>query len=504
MSNEFNFYISKTIELKNFEKLYCLHGNWSSIVHIAHFTQTNSSLLTERLHYIIKQLLRKHSKLRSRIRIIRSLSTNIFHPETNQPYVDEQHLLDLFEYDEDLFSRIDILQNFYSFYQGNENWMKVAEDLANKNPYNEYLTCIFPLFHLNFILNDNDNIHLILLTNHSISDGQSGYIILHDYLTLATQNQCFEWEINRDFKPNLLDLMERPYRFIYPLLSKLFRIIYNYQMKYFQSNLPVQSILINPNDHRYPYLQPKRTHFLFTSCSKEHYERFRQICHEHNLTLHGPLFACLALAIHHSFFPQTDNILKTVEIAIDYNMRSRLSSHQSLKETVGYYVAANAIDLSDISLSTKFWLFADDCSKQTRQKLFNDELRLNTFTFADVIDDKKNFFYSIGKSSEGVLSEMNYSNLGKYTYDINQYKNIHLDSIHLVNNESIYHTSSIIYLTCVQQIDLSLAHRFANLKQAEEFFYLYKYLIELSIEFHRNITLQDILDLLKTKMESTY
>jgi hypothetical protein len=188
-----------------------------------------------------------------------------------------------------------------------------------------------------------------------------------------------------------------------------------------------------------------------------------------------------------------------VEIAIDYNLRHRLSSNQSLSETVGYYVAANLIDLSDISLSNQFWSFADYCSRQTRRKLSNNELQLNTFGFADVIDDKKNFFYSIGKSPDGVIAEMNYSNLGKYTYDTNQYKNIHLDGVHLVNSDSIYHTSSIIYLTCVQQIDLSLAHRFADPQKAEEFLYLYKHLIELSIEFHRDITLQDILDSLKTK-----
>jgi hypothetical protein len=78
MSNEFNFYISKTIELKGLEKLSSLHGNWSSVIHIAHFSQTNSSILTERIHYILKQLLKKHPRLRSRIRVLRSLSNNIF------------------------------------------------------------------------------------------------------------------------------------------------------------------------------------------------------------------------------------------------------------------------------------------------------------------------------------------------------------------------------------------------------------------------------------------
>jgi hypothetical protein len=127
-------------------------------------------------------------------------------------------------------------------------------------------------------------------------------------------------------------------------------------------------------------------------------------------------------------------------------MRDRLSSTISLKETVGYYVGVNSIDLSAISLTTEFWSLADYCYKQTHKKLTNGEVILSTCCFGDIIDDKTNYFHSIGKSPDGILSEMNYSNLGKYPYDINQYKNVNLDGIHLINNSSIYHSSSIIYL----------------------------------------------------------
>jgi len=227
------------------------------------------------------------------------------------------------------------------------------------------------------------------------------------------------------------------------------------------------------------------------------------VCHEQNLTLHGPLFACLILAIQYTFFPLVDqssfesDTLINFDIEINYNMRNRLSSNIPLKETVGYYVGVNSIDLSSISLTTEFWSLADYCYKETHKKLSNGEIKLSTHVFSDLINDKKNFFHLIGKSSNGILSEMNYSNLGKYSYDIKQYKNINLDGIHLANNNSIYHTSSIIYLTCVKQIDLSLAHHFENFEKAEEFLNLYKYLIELSINFHENQTLKDIFNLLK-------
>ncbi|CAF1173519.1 unnamed protein product [Adineta steineri] len=495
MANELNFYVLKTIELQGVEKLYCLHGNWSSIIHIAHFSQTNLSILKERIHYIIKQLLKKHPRLRSRIRVIRS-----FDSQTNN----EKHLLDLFDYDEELFSRTDILQNFYSFYSGQENWMKIAENLSNENPYNKELTYIFPLFHFKLIFNENspENSHLILLTNHSISDGQSGYIILHDYLTLATQNECVEWEINRNLSPNLIDLTEKPYTFLYPILSKLCNIVYSCQMKYLDNKLPTKSILINsnqPNDKRYPYIQPMRTHFLFTSCSNDHYEHLRSICHKQNLTLHGPLFACLILTIQYLFFPKFKrDILMNFDISIDYNMRNRLLlNNYSLKEIVGFYIGVNSIDLSDISVNMNFWSLANYCSKETNKKLSDGEVSFNTHIFSNIInDDKNDFFHLMGKSSDGCLSEMNYSNLGKYPYDITQYKNVNLDGIHLINNSSIYYSSTIIYLTCVKQIDISLAHRFEHHDKAREFLYLYKNLIELSIDFHMNTTIQDIFDLL--------
>jgi len=265
-------------------------------------------------------------------------------------------------------------------------------------------------------------------------------------------------------------------------------------MKYFQSTYPIKTILINPNDNRYIHIKPMYTHLLFTSCSKEHYQYFKQICQQYNVTLHGPLFACLILAIQHTFFPlktlENDH-LTNLEIEINYNMRKRLSTDISLEETVGYYIGVNSIDLSSIPLTTKFWSLADYCSKQTHKKLLDGEVILNTCSFADIIDDEKNFL-----NSNGILSEMNYSNLGKYPYDINQYKNVNLDGIHLINSNSIYHSSTIIYITTVKQIDLSLAHHFENLNQAKDFLNLYKYLIELSINIHKDMTLKDIFNLL--------
>lgn len=321
----------------------------------------------------------------------------------------------------------------------------------------------------------------------------SGYIILHDYFTLASQDSLIEWEIQREIPPSLLDRMSKPYGFLYSWMSKVASLIYAYQMKSFRRQLPTTS------DNRDPHLQPTRTRFLFVSCSEEHYRRLRDVCQTHQSTLHGPLFACLILAVQYSFFRRSlSSSMKFTPIHIDinYNMRTRLSSDTSLQDTVGYYVAVNSIDFSRIPLSESFWSFAFYCYDQTRKNCCDREMLFNTHHFADIIADQSTFVPSIVQGSKGNLSELTYSNLGKYPYDHRNYSNIHLDGIHLANSSAIYHSSLVVYLTCVQRLDVSLAHRLNDDEPARAFLSLYKHLIERCCDFSSDLTLEEIFDLL--------
>ena len=488
------FSVLKTTELRGAEKLYSLHGNWSWIVHIAHLSQTDPIQLTDRLDSILQQLLKRHVRLRSRLRIVRMSTDAVDQSEPVRSCGEEQVLLDLVEYDDDVFARQDILRRFYSIYQGDEPWTKLAEDLADRNPHNDTSNSLFPLFHLKFVMTSSDpkNFHLILLTHHSVSDGMSGFIILHDYLTLASQDALMQCNVRRDIPPDLLDRMSKPYGFLYPWMSKVASLIYIYQMKSHQRQIPIAS-----DDQRHPSMQPIRTRFLFTSCSEEHYQRLHRLCQTRKITLHGPLFACLILAIQQSFFRSSltsSKKLTQIHIDINYNMRTRLLSDTSLRDTVGYYVAVNSIDFSRIPLSESFWSLARYCYEQTQKVASDRDMLFNTHHFADIIADQTTFVPSIVQASKGNLSEMTYSNLGKYPYDHRTYSNIHLDGIHLASSSAIYHSSFVVYVTCVEHLDVSLAHRLSDDEPARAFLSLYKRLIERCCDFSSDLTLADIFD----------
>ena len=496
MCESLNLSIGQTIELHGLEKLFSLHGNWSTIVHVAHFSRTDAGRLTQPIHHIIKQLLKRHARLRSRLRILRAPSTRVFHPDTQQAYVHERTLLDIFDYDEELFSRENVLKSFYALsHNETDHWTTMAEDLANQNPYNEKLTCVFPLFHFTFVFNekvDRENFHLILRTNHSVSDGHSGYVLLHDYLTLATQDSSTDWKINREPPLKLLQSTRKPYGFFYSALSKLVSFVYACQMKHVARRLPVASIQCD-SDTRYPVIQPMRTRFAFASCAADRYQRFRDACHEHRLTLHGPLLACLVLAVQHSFFPLSTDCLESLDIEINYNMRTRVVDGASVDDAIGFYVGVSSLDFSRIPLLTQFWSLANDCWRKTHAKLANGEVLLSMHSFSDIIDDDEHYFQSIGQAAHGMLSELNYSNLGRYPYDTSRYGDVHLDGIHLASSASVYHSSLIVYLTCVKQIELSLAHRLEDRSKAEDFLADYKYLIESCGDFPADVTLHDAL-----------
>ncbi|CAF4925904.1 unnamed protein product [Rotaria sp. Silwood1] len=50
------------------EKIFCAHGGWVTIAHVAHLTG-DSSILTQNISQVLQYLLKRHPRMRSRIRI---------------------------------------------------------------------------------------------------------------------------------------------------------------------------------------------------------------------------------------------------------------------------------------------------------------------------------------------------------------------------------------------------------------------------------------------------
>ncbi|CAF4430520.1 unnamed protein product, partial [Didymodactylos carnosus] len=305
--------------------------------------------------HIIHQLLKRHTRFRSRLRIHRENSHHIRDPVTKVPYVVEQNFIDTFEYDNDLYSNPDVLKLFYKIHHADtENeWKQLTEDGCNRNPYNDDLTIIFPLFHFLFVLNKDqtDEFHMILFSNHSASDGQSGFIIINDYLTIASsQSYLKEDSVNHEFLPSVTSMVPRPFGIFFSTISRLIRLIYGQQVKHYHPKIPIHPTFAQENvdDERFPFFQPIKTNFLFHSSTKEYYQRLKDACHARKITLHGPLFACLILTVNQCFLLKSQKKLtqhqklKKFDIELDYNLRERLPQSKLTKQSIGYYIGVSS------------------------------------------------------------------------------------------------------------------------------------------------------------------
>ena len=82
---------------------------------------------------------------------------------------------------------------------------------------------------------------------------------------------------------------------------------------------------------------------------------------------------------------------------------------------------------------------------------------------------------------DGRMAQFDFSNIGKYPYscDYNQGQ-LRLHGIHVINNGSVYHSTTTLYITCVGQdrLEFSMAHEMESDEQAKRFLDYYIRLIE--------------------------
>jgi hypothetical protein len=101
--------------------------------------------------------------------------------------------------------------------------------------------------------------------------------------------------------------------------------------------------------------------------------------------------------------------------------------------------------------------------------------------FCDMMRDVHLFDQITRLFPEGRMSEFDFSNIGKYPYscDYNQGQ-IRLHGIHVVNNGSVYHSTTTLYITCVDndRLEFSMAHEMESDEKAKLFLDYYIHLIE--------------------------
>lgn len=480
--------ILSTLELSGLEKFFCTHGSWIKICHAAHLSGDQKAIITNGSD-AIRQLLKRHPRMRSRLRI--------------DGY---RHLLEILDYNEEYFKP----ELFYSVVKTNDDqsWEKIADEECHKNPYTDNGKTVFPLFHFMLIIVDdnqssNDNLfHLLLFSNHCASDGRSGLIIINDFLTLVTSSDLRHQEetVNKQIIPCMSQIVPRPYGPLYQLVLALAKYVHRREARKLNNpQIPVKTVIIEGESTPYRH-QPTKFHMNFASTSTTLYSRLREKCHSQQVTLHGPLVACLALAIHHCFPLKTKNtrylIPKTIDL--DYDLRPRIPNSPLTPSTVGFSVGIGSIILKrQLPLaSTSFWTLARKCVTLTNKVISNGELYFTQHLFKDVAKNEQKFIRFANSFPEGRVSEINFSNIGKYPYscDYNQGQ-IRLRGLHVINNGGVYRTSNIFFVACAGdgQLDISFANEMESKEKAEEFLNYYISLLEKCADADIAITLEELL-----------
>ncbi|CAF3652150.1 unnamed protein product [Rotaria sp. Silwood1] len=462
--------VVSTSVLDGFAKLSCGHGGWQTICHAAHLTGNCMKLINSALP-TIECLLKRHPLMRSRLRV-----------EAND------YFLDTLEYNTKYLSNYLFFSTMNS---SQDSWQNICERQCNEDPYSNDGTMIFPLFHFILLFNsqslkNDDCFHLLLFTNHCAFDGRSGFVLINDFLTLATSSDLnpIAEPLNLDILPLMSDLIPRPFGPLYPILTFLAkRLIKSEFRKLTRPRIPIKLYPLPDSQSKKFHVPRYYTKFLFSSSSVDLYDCLHKQCRLRELTLNGPLYACLLLAIHYCF-PLKDNIrLQPFAIGAAFDMRSRLPRSPLTKSSVGLFIGVSEIELRrSLSIrSTRFWSLAKKCMINTRNQLKRNGVPLIMNILTDLASNEQSFQRFTRNFPDGRHSELAFSNIGKYPFACDYSKGeIRLHGLHVINNNSVYRTSTVVFVTCAGdgQLDVSLSHEIDSDERAKQFLDFYMRLIE--------------------------
>jgi hypothetical protein len=279
-------------------------------------------------------------------------------------------------------------------------------------------------------------------------------------------------------------MIPRPFGPLYPVTLFIAKQVFKYELRQLvRPRIPVKSIPHLDCEPSKFDVQRYKTKFLFTSSSSDLYPKLHQQCRLHGVTLNGPLFACLLLAIHHCFPLDNNTRLEPFGISVNFDMRSRLPQSSLTSSSVGCFAAISEVKLyRSLSIqSTRFWTFTHTCMTITLSQLNRIGVPLIMNMFADISENERDFDQFNRLFPEGRQSEFAFSNIGKYPFscEYNQGE-IRLQGLHFINNAGLYRASSLMFVACTGdgQLDFSLAHEMESDEKAKEFLDYYVHLIE--------------------------
>lgn len=471
-----------SFELKGIERLF--ESNAIRIAHVIHISSSNPQELEDlysRARDAWRWVLSKHPRMRAS-----------FEETTVKPTEKKQSFMDLRPTISE--SAVDASLEIHPYDPDRIPWQDyVWEECHTSRPYRNTSETLFALTLYKPKPKESRSVGtIILFSDHAVSDGFSGYVILKDFLERATNPSLLQEPPTPH--PNPTSMMDQlatqtPWmrRYVDRVLSF---VISRFMPLIFKSFTPALApyFTADPNGKETARISTKN----FASGTPDHLEAALKKCRLENTTLMGPICIAIALAIASCQADKADDEKSHVRlnVSVDYNLRAKVGMS---KDNVGCFIGiANLAQWGSkgLPLQQRFWDLARDCKAQVT----NGMSGMSTmFTLFDTYHDR---FEGWSQSLQyGVGDDVNISNLGRWPF-ASSFGSITLDQSYLYHRTvGGVDSGMVFFITSIRTLNYAMTSQLTDASVADRVFQKAVHIIERVGEIGPEMTVNDVLEM---------
>ncbi|KAG4061766.1 hypothetical protein PC123_g3390 [Phytophthora cactorum] len=459
----------KKVELRGFERTATIADGISMKIVHSMLVAGDATALLRYLPHALARTFNMHPRMRAL-----QVQTDDFTAEIQEPLTLEDIVtLDLLR-----------IQQFSSTEDAFENWQQYAEDECNI-AFDRYTQ--LPFFLTVWINESANQARLMLFSDHYMSDGYSGMIVLNSILE---QVACLAKDENDDGQLKRVQVHEFPLRASFynnslsemrvfkPLLKGFLALFgkatYRHVVQNFKPVLPARS-----DQHDFvvpPVANP--TSACFAQGGPECMRKALVKCKAEGVTFAGALVSAVVVAFYQATKSQPDfdpdQPFKFM-VDLDYNMRRRVP-HIAEEEHVGAFIsfadlewlANEGVDMK----TTLFWDLARRSKKEIDENLRHKRMMATVTIIMDQFINAKTetSFTEDVRMPNSLNSDANISNIGRYPYarefpltseagNKDKKRELTVKSLHVYNPIPHLAPSAIFFVSSVESFCYSIGHK---------------------------------------------
>ncbi|GMF23107.1 unnamed protein product [Phytophthora lilii] len=360
-----------------------------------------------------------------------------------------------------------------------DNWQQYAEGECNIG-FNRYSQ--LPFFLMVWIDEKAEQARLMLFSDHYMSDGYSGMVVLNCILELVATLSAHESRVDQDNQLQAFPLHSSFYdmwvakkplskALMKGVISLLGKTIYRSEMKKFKPVLPAR-------DDQHDFVVPpisNPTSASFAQGDPSCMNKALAKCKDERVTFGGAVVCATVLAFYHAAKTQPDfspeEPFKLVA-DLDYNMRRRVPCPAE-EDQVGAYVAFGNLESftkQGLNLKTvRFW----DLARRAKREIDGILRQTLTLSAVPIIMDQRinaKITPSFAKALNilhSQTSDANLSNVGRYPYakehllvsKAGEKTTLTVKSLHVYNPIPHLGPSAVLFVSSVDSFCYAMGHK---------------------------------------------